>query len=406
MTADGTPGGAPALEGVRVIDLTHFEAGPAATETLAWLGADVIKVEPPGGGEQGRQASADRDDTDSWYFLTLNANKRSIVLNLKDDYDKDVLRDLIRSADIFIENYAPGVIERLGFAYDVVQELNPRVIYGSVKGYAKGSPFEDYLSFDAIGQAVGGAVGLTGNPDELPVKPGPTIGDTGTGLHLVIGLLAALHQRERTGRGQRVDVAMQEAVMNYTRVSYAEQLQNGKPAGRYGNRSPLPQHPSGVYRCKGAGPNDGLFIYTSRARNDQWHRLLEIVGSAKYIGDPRFETPELRLENADFVDELIEAWTTTVTKHEAMRILGEAGVPAGAVMDTDELVNDPFLRRSGMVAEVDHPIRGRFYMPGWPVKMSDSSVPVLPAPSLDEHADEILAELGREPRTADTGKAP
>jgi len=381
-----------ALADVRVIDLTHFEAGTSVTQALAWLGADVIKIEPPTG-EQGRNASRDDPSADSWYFILLNANKRSVMLNLRDDGDRATMRRLLETADVMVENYAPGTIERLGFDYEAVKTINPRIIYGSIKGFSTGGPYERFRAFDAIGQATGGILSTTGEPDSPPLKPGPTLGDTGTGLHLTVGILAALHQRDRTGEGQKVEVSMQEAMINYARIAYSEQMIEGRAARRHGNRSPLRTYPSGVFACRGGGPNDYCFLYTSRANNGDWERMLEVMGRTDLIGDPRFATPELRNENSEAVDEVVLGWTKTLDKVEVMRQLGEAGVPIGATFDTQELSEDEHLRQRGAFVEVEHPVRGRFVMPGWPVKMSGSNVPVESAPLLGQHTEEVIEEL-------------
>ncbi|MBN9265196.1 MAG: CoA transferase, partial [Hyphomicrobium sp.] len=266
--------GRTALAGIKVVDLTQFEAGTSITETLAWLGADVIKIENPVGGEQGRGASTDIKGVDSYYFMLLNANKRSVTLNLKDARGKDMLRKLIAKADIFAENFAPGVIEKLGFSYEEVSRINPRIIYATVKGFGKGSPYEKHLAFDMIAQAAGGVMSITGEGDGKPIKPGVTLGDTGTGLHACIGVLAALYQRTATGRGQKVEVAMQDAMVNYCRIAYASQLLHKKPCPRMGNQGVLGTNaPSDVFKCKPGGPNDYVYIYTSRANNIQWERL-------------------------------------------------------------------------------------------------------------------------------------
>ena len=384
----------PALAGVRVVDLTQFEAGTSCTETLAWLGADVIKVEEPTSGDQGRIASSEQPGVDSFYFLLLNANKRSVTCNLKHPRGKELLCKLIEHADVFIENYGPGVIERLGFGYEEVSRVNPRVIYAQIKGFAAESPYGSYLAFDMIAQSVGGALSITGEPNGRPLKPGATIGDTGTGLHTAIGILAALYQRQTTGRGQRIEVAMQEAVINFSRIAYASQLLWNKPAPRVGNRSVVGTNaPSEAYPCKGGGPNDYCYIYTTRAGNHQWERLLNVIGREDLIGDPRFATNRDRYANNDAVDEAIMPWIAARTKIEVMQALGEAGVPAGAVFDTNELLNDPFLRDRGMFATIDHPVRGPVTIPGWPVHMSDSHVPVTSAPLLGQHTDEIYSEL-------------
>lgn len=383
-----------ALAGVRVIDLTQFEAGTSCTETLAWLGADVLKVEPPGRGEQGRYASADVPGADSYYFLLLNANKRSVTLNLKHPTGRGMMDRLLRDADVLIENYGPGVIERLGFDWERVRTAHPRLIYAQIKGFAPGGPYADFLAFDMIAQAAGGAVSLTGETGNAPVKPGPTIGDTGTGLHMAIGILAALYQRDRTGKGQRIEVAMQEAVINYCRISFARQMLTGQPAERCGNRSQLGvSAPSGVYPCAPGGTNDYVFVYTSRAGNHQWERLLDIIGHPELKGDPRFANPEDRARHADEIDAKISAWTRNFGKREAMERLGAAGVPAGAVFDTLELTEDETLNRREAIVTVEHPARGRLKMPGWPVHMENSHVEVVPAPLLGQHNEEIYGRM-------------
>ncbi|HLI35981.1 MAG TPA: CoA transferase [Streptosporangiaceae bacterium] len=383
-----------ALAGVRVIDLTQFEAGTSCTETLAWLGADVIKVEPPGRGEQGRYASADVPGADSYYFLLLNANKRSVTLNLKHPEGRRMLDRMLAGADVLIENYRPGVIEKLGFGYEQVRAAHPRLIYAQIKGFAPDGPYGDFLAFDMIAQAAGGAMSLTGEPDDVPLKPGPTIGDTGTGLHMAIGILAALYQRERTGTGQRIEVAMQEAVINYCRISFARQLLTGRAAERCGNRSQLGiSAPSGVYPCAPGGVNDYIFVYTSRAGNHQWERLLEVIGHPGLKEDPRYADPVARARHADEIDALISAWTRQYSKREAMERLGQAGVPAGAVLDTLEITEDESLNKRGAIVTVEHPARGTLKMPGWPVRMERSRVAVEAAPLLGQHNEEVYGDL-------------
>ena len=387
-------GARPALAGVTVIDLTQFEAGTSCTETLAWLGADVIKVEEPTKGDQGRHASTDQPGVDSYYFMLLNANKRSVTCNLKEERGKELLRELIARGDVFVENFGPGVIERLGFGYEAIREINPRMIYAQIKGFAPESPYGNFLSFDMIAQSVGGALSTTGDADQRPIKPGPTIGDTGTGLHCAIGILAALYQRTSTGRGQRIEVAMQEAVINFSRIAYASQALWGKAAPRKGNRSVLgTSAPSDVYQCKGGGPNDYCYIYTTRAGNHQWQRLLTTIGHADLLDDPRFATPQDRVRHEQEIDELLIPWCAARTKVEVMETLGRAGVPAGAVFDTNELLHDPFLRERGMFATVKHPIRGDVTMPGWPVKMSESEVMLATSPLLGQHNEDVYGEL-------------
>lgn len=384
---------APALNGIRVLDLTQFEAGTAATETLAWLGAEVIKIENPVGGEQGRGASTDRPGVDSYYFMLLNANKRSVTLNLKEERGKQILRAMIPKADVFIENFGPGVIDRLGFSYEEVAALNPRIVYAQVKGFGAGSPYEHYLSFDMIGQATGGVMSITGEPDGRPIKPGATLGDTGTGLHCAIGVLGALFQRQMTGEGQRVTVAMQDAMINYCRVAYAAQSLHGRACARMGNQVVLGTNaPSDVFKCKGQDPNDYCYVYTSRANNTQWQRLLAVIGREDLKDDPRFATPQSRVKHVETINALIAPWIAQHDKRAAMEILGRAGVPAGAVFDTMELSTDPSLRERGIFVTVEHPDRGDFVMPGWPVKMSASHVPVRASPLLGADNAEVYGE--------------
>lgn len=382
-----------ALSGVKVIDLTQFEAGTSATETLAWLGADVIKVENPIGGEQGRTASTDNPEMDSYYFMLLNANKRSITCNLKSERGKELLRSLIAKADVFIENFAPGAIERLGFSYDEVSKINPSIIYAQIKGFGPGSPYEKYLSFDMIGQATGGVMSITGDRDGRPIKPGPTLGDTGTGLHCAIGLLAALYQRQQTGEGQHIRVAMQDAMVNYCRIAYAAQARTGKACDRSGNQVVLgTTAPSDAYQCKGGGTNDYCYIYSTRANNSQWVKLLKVIGREDLLDEPRYATPQLRADHVHEIDEIVQAWCIERDKYEVMETLGKAGVPAGAVMDTMELSQDPGMREREVFVNVDHPQRGEFLMPGWPVKMSKSYVPVTASPLLGADNEAIYGE--------------
>jgi formyl-CoA transferase len=382
-----------ALKGVRVIDLSQFEAGPSCTETLAWLGADVIKIEPPEG-EQSRGASTDRRGIDSPYFMLMNANKRSVTLNLKHERGKAMLRELIAKGDIFVENFGPGTIERMGFGYEAVRAVNPRIIYAQIKGFAPDGPYANYLSFDMIAQATGGAMSINGEAGGVPLRSGATVGDSGSGLHCAIGILAALYQRQFTGRGQRIEVVMQETVTNLCRISYAAQALHGKPALRNGNQSILGStSPSEAYPCKGGGPNDYCFIYSSRATNRHWERLLQFMGRDELIGDERFSSPEMRYRHRKDVDELISAWTRKHDKREVMNMLGEAGVAAGAIFDTQELAQDPHLRKRGTFVTVKHPVRGDFTMPAFPVKMSESAVPVTCSPLLGQHTEAVCAEL-------------
>src|SRR6201987_4747009 len=304
-----------ALHGVRVVDLTQFEAGTSCTLTLGWLGAEVIKLEEPTRGEQGWGASPDKKGVDSQYFMLLNANKKSVTANLKTDKGRAILRGLIEKADVFAENFAPGVIERLGFGYDVVREINPRIIYVSVKGFGDDSPYKNYLAFDMIAQATGGAMSITGEPDGRPIKPGPTIGDTGTGMLLAFSIVSALYPRVQTGRGRRLPAAMEDSVRHYSRGMFIRQAQPGEAAPR---RPAAANVPSGIYPCKPGGPNDYVYLLTSRANPDHVPRLVKLIGREELIGDPRYDKASARVEREAEVNEIIAQWTRQNTKEEAM----------------------------------------------------------------------------------------
>ena len=374
-----------ALEGIVVLDLTQYEAGPSCTEMLAWLGADVIKIEPPGG-EPGRRALSERADLDAWFFLLLNANKKSVTLDLKTERGRAIFERMVGRADVVAENFGPGAIERLGFGYDALRRINPRVIAASVKGFGATGPYAAYKSFEWIAQAMGGVMSLTGMPDGPPLRTEAGLGDTGAGLHCAIGILAALVQRQHTGEGQRVEVAQQDAVLNLVRIHLREHYVTGTPVPRRGNRS-VAAGPSNLYRCRPFGPNDYVFVHV--ATLDMWRILTRILGRPELGDDPRLADRQARAQHAGEIDPLIEAWTEKRTKHEAMEILAGAGIPCGAVLDSGEVLSDPGLVARGMVVSLEHPTRGRFAMPGNPVQLSASPTTVTRAPLLGEHNAEV-----------------
>ncbi|MGO8915616.1 MAG: CaiB/BaiF CoA transferase family protein [Stellaceae bacterium] len=381
------------LGGVRVLDLTQFEAGPSCTEVLAWLGAEVVKVENPNGGDPGRSSFRRGPGPDSWYFLLFNANKKSVAIDLKSPKGLALVKDMARHADVFVENFAPGAVERLGLGYEAVREINPGVIYAQVKGFGTGSPFERGLAFDMIAQAAGGLLSITGEPDGPPIKPGTTLGDTGTGMLLAISILGALYRRKTTGEGERLELAMQDAMLQYIRVAFAATATTGQPAQRNGSKLLSGKSaPSGVYPCKPGGPNDYVYIYTSRANPAHWRRLLEVIGRADLIGDPRYETVQARAEHEEEIDAIVAAWTRQHDKHEAMRLISAVGVPAGAVLDTLELHNDPDFERRGIMQVMRHGQCGDFKMPAWPVRHNGGTLPVAPAPLLGEHNEAVLGD--------------
>jgi formyl-CoA transferase len=380
------------LEGVRVVDFTQFEAGPSCTEALAWLGAEVVKIENPGLGDPGRRLRRGQPDDDPWYFHQFNANKKSITLNLKAPRGLEIVKQLLKKADITVENMAPGTIERLGLGYDVVKELNPGIIYCQVKGFGAGSPYEKNLAFDMIAQAAGGPTSVTGYGDRPPVKPGPSFGDTGTGMLMAISILAALRKRDRTGKGQRLQVAMQDAMVHYMRVPFSLTQLSGQAQLRGGSDRSQPGGlvPSALYPCKPGGPNDYVYVFTSRANPEHWTRLLKVIGREDLVGDARYDTNQARSQRAAEVDEIIAQWTRQHSKEEAMRIIGEAGVPAGAVFDTLELMNDASLAERGIMQTVEHPTTGTYKMPAWPVRFDGAPPRVKPSPLLGQHNAEVL----------------
>jgi formyl-CoA transferase len=381
-----------ALTGIRILDLSQFEAGPVCTQTLAWLGAEVIKVERPGTGEAARTSVGDAPGMDSWSFLLLNSNKRSVTLDFKKPEGRELLDRLIRQCDVFIENFGPGVVERIGLTYEDVKAIKPDIIYAQIKGFGEGSPWETLPAFDPIGQAAGGSIAMTGPAVGAPVRPGASLADSGAGLHCAIGILAALHHRHATGEGQKVTVAMQDAVMNFTRTAWQSYNQTGLPADRA--ESDFLNAPKGIYPCKPFGPNDYLQVFTSRWPGSRhWDLLLEVFGREDLKGDPRFATPADRFAHREEVDKLVSDWTRERTKFEAMDELGKAGVPASAIWDTTDLAADQYLRAHGMVVELEHPLRGHVLTPGSPIRLSASDVAVELAPSLGRDNESVYKDL-------------
>ena len=387
---DGKSAPLSCLSGVRVLDLTQFEAGPSCTEALAWLGAEVVKVENPRTGEPGRTSfPAVPGGRDSYYFFEFNANKKSVTINLKSERGLALVKEMAKKADVMIENMAPGTIERLGLGYDAIRALNPGIIYCQVKGFGEGSPYEKNLAFDMIAQATGGTMSITGMSDGPPCKPGPSLGDTGTGMLMAISILGALYERRASGKGRRLQVAMQDAMLHYIRFAFQVQAASGKAAGRTGSGSGSAVAPSGLYRCAPGGPND--YVYVFARQRDHWDRLLKAIGREELIGDERYGTPAARYERRAEVNEMVEAFTRQHDKHEAMRLIGEAAVPAGAVLDTMELMNEPSFTERGILQVMDHP-SGRFKMPSWPVRFDGAPPQLKPAPLLGQHTAEVFGE--------------
>lgn len=380
---------AKAIEGIRVLDLTQYEAGPSCTQMLAWLGADVIKIEPPAG-EPGRTALSDKRGEDAWFFLLLNSSKKGVTLNLKAERGRAIFEELVKRADVVVENMGPGAMDRLGLGYETLRRLNPRIIAASVKGFGSGGPYAEYKSFEWIAQAMAGAMSMTGWPDGPPTKAIGGLADTGAGLHTAIGILAAIIQRQATGVGQQIEVAQQDSVVNQLRIHLRDTYVDGKPVPRQGNRSSNAA-PSNLYRCRPGGPNDYVFIHCASV--EMWKALTRIVGRPALGDDPRYADRRDRVQFIDEVDAMIEAWTEKRTKHEVLEILAGAGVPCGAVLDSSEVLADPHLRQRGMIVELEHPRRGKYPMPANPVRLSDSPTDVVRAPLLGEHNAEVYGAL-------------
>src|SRR5437870_1850304 len=378
-----------ALAGIRIIDMTHNQAGPACAQILAFLGADVIKLEEPKGGDVARRNMRDIKDSDSLFFLLFNANKRSLTLNLKTDEGKRLFKEVIAKADVLLENFGPGALDRLGLGYEALAKINPRLIYATIKGFGTYGPYRDFKSYEPIAQAMGGAMSITGFPESPPTFVVPAIGDSGPGMHMAIGFIAALQQRHATGKGQHVEVSMQDAVVNIIRVSLRDHQRSGRPMPRRGNHMGKVV-PSTVYPCAPGGPNDYVFI---TAQPQMWRTFTEAIGRPELAEDPRFDGEAARWENRAALNAIVEEWTRGRTKHEAMRLLGEAGVPCGAVQDTGEVLADPHLKAREMIVDVDYPNRGTYKTVGCPVKLSQSPVTVTRPPLLGEHTGEVLGEL-------------
>ena len=382
------------LEGLKILDLTQFEAGPSCTEALGWMGADVVKVENPGAGDPGRAVGRMAPDKDGNYFLQYNSAKRSIAVNLKDTKGLEIVKNLARHADVMIENFAPGAIERLGLGYDVVKAINPAIIFCQIKGFGTGSPMEKGLAFDMIAQACGGLMSVTGEENGPPCKPGATLGDTGTGMVMAVSILGAYVRRLRTGQGEHLQVAMQDSIMHYIRNAFAYmERTNMQPAPRAGSKTVGGGNPPiGVYPCKGGGANDYVYIFTSPANPEHWTRLLKVMGREELIGDKRFETPAARTEHRLEVDEIVSSWTRQHDKMTAARLVSSATIPAGPVLDTRELADDKTFETRRIRQTMQHAANGTYVMSGWPVRFGGEPPKVGPAPLLGQHSGNVLAD--------------
>ncbi len=375
-----------ALDGLRILDMTQYEAGTSATQAMAWMGAEVVKVEPPKGGDPGRQIGT--GDEYAPYFCNWNANKKSLTLDLRKPEGHALLMQLLPRFDVFVENYGPGVVERLDVTYERVRAVHPSIIYAQVKGFGNSGPYATYKSYDMVAQAAAGAFSVTGYPDGTPTCPGPTTGDSGTGMQLGMAILAAYIQRLRTGEGQHIEVSMQEAMTYFmrTRISFAGEWGN-VAVPRTGNGLGPPTE---LYPCKPFGTNDYAYLIVVTAQH--WDALCLAIERPDLITDQRFEDGLGRVQNGDALYEEIAKWTRERSKHEVMRQLGAAGVPCSAVLDTKDLYDDPHLNERGFIHEIEHPQHGRVRLLGWAPRMSGSPTTIRPAPLLGEHSEAVLSE--------------
>jgi formyl-CoA transferase len=397
-----------ALEGVKILDMTHVQSGPTCTQLLAWFGADVIKVERPGVGDATRKQLVDVPGADSLYFTMLNHNKRSVTLNTKSDEGKAIFTKLIQHCDVMVENFAPGALDRMGFSWEKIQEINPRMIYASVKGFGPG-PYSECKVYENVAQCAGGSASTTGMLGDVPMVTGAQIGDSGTGLHLALGIVTALYQRTHSGKGQRVECAMQDSVLNLCRVKlrdqqrlkagplteysqYGEGIPFGDATPRAGNDSGGGQ-PGRILKCKGweTDPNAYTYFITQAA---VWEKICDVIGKPEWKTDEDFATPKARLPHLNQIFGAIEDWTMTKTKFEVMEICNPLDIPVGPILSMKEIAEEPSLRDTGTVVEVDHPERGAYLTVGNPIKLSDCPADVKRSPLLGEHTDEILAEIG------------
>jgi len=398
-----------ALDGIKIIDFTHVQAGPACTQLLAWFGADVIKVERPGSGDVTRNQLRDIPDADALYFTQLNSNKRSLTLDTKTSQGKEVLEKMIRKSDVMVENFGPGALDRMGFPWQRILELNPKMILASVKGFSDGHHYEDLKVYENVAQCAGGAASVTGFWDGPPTVSGAALGDSNTGMHLAIGILTALRMRDKTGKGQKVAVSMQDACLNLCRVKLRDQLR----LDRLGYLEEYPQYPHGkftdvvprggnaggggqpgwVLKCKGWETDPNAYIYFT-IQGHAWAPICDAIGKPEWKTDPAYMTPKARQPHITDIFATIEKWLADKSKYEAVDILRKFDIPCAPVLSMKEIANDPSLRKSGTIAEVDHKVRGKYLTVGSPIKFSDMTVEITGSPLLGEHTDEVLSDLG------------
>ncbi|HLW04024.1 MAG TPA: formyl-CoA transferase [Azoarcus sp.] len=397
------------LEGVRIIDFTHVQAGPACTQLLAWFGADVIKVERPGTGDITRNQLRHVEDADALYFTMLNSNKRSLELNTKTPQGKEVLEKLIKESDVMVENFSPGALDRMGFSWERIQELNPKMVLASVKGFSDGHRYSDLKVYENVAQCAGGAASTSGFWDGPPTVSGAALGDSNTGMHLAIGILTALMQRDKTGKGQKVACSMADAVLNLSRVKLRDQQRLEAvgyleeypqyPHGEFGDTVPRGGNAGGggqpgwVLKCKGWETDPNAYIYFT-IQDHAWAPICKALNKEEWIDDPAYNTPRARQDKIFDIFALVEDFLKDKTKYEAVDYFRKFDIPCAPVLSMKEIAEDPDLRKSGTIVEVEHKKLGKYLTVGSPIKFSDLEVEITGSPLLGEHTDEVLTELG------------
>lgn len=403
------------LQGIKVIDMTEVQSGPSCTQMLAWFGAEVIKVERPGKGDATRTELNDKPGIDSLYFLQLNSNKKSVTIDAKTPQGKEVLTKLLKDADIFVENLHPGAIDKLGFSWEEVHKLNPRVIYGTIKGFNLNSPYVDVKSYEPVAQCTGGAASTTGwysGPYNVPTQSGAALGDSNSGMHLLIGLLAALCQRDKTGEGCYVYQSMQDACLNLCRIKLRDQLilENmgymsnfpQYPDGKFGDTVPRAGNIEGggvlgwCYKCKGWETDPNAYVYVILQREEKsFAKACEGLGLTEWVNDPKFNTAEARDKVKPEIYEAIEKYTIQKTKFEVVEELSKYGIPCGPVLSMKEIKEDKSLRDNGSIVEVEQGgERGNYLTVGCPVMFSNYKPDIKRAPDLGQDNEEVLTALG------------
>ncbi|HTE85969.1 MAG TPA: CoA transferase [Dehalococcoidia bacterium] len=377
----------PALEDLKILDLTQYEAGTSCTQMLAWLGAEVVKIEQPGLGDPGRRLRPRGGNEDALYFLTYNANKRSVTLNLRSEEGKRLFLELVPQFDVVVENFSLGTMEKLGLGYETLKQIHPGVIYATVKGFGTTGPYSPFHSYEMIAQAAGGAFSVTGMAGGVPLRSGGNLGDTGSGMILMGGILAAYIQRLKTGEGQHVEVAQQEAVLNQIRTALSFRERTGEPVPRRGNRATVP---TDLYPCAPGGDND--YVYMHVPTRHMLDALFTAIGRPELVVDPRFDSEEARAKHQEELWDIIADWTRQRTKYEVMELLGPVDVPCSAVLDSCDIWQDRHLNERGYIRTMHHPVRGDWQFPGMPIRLSRSSVELQRSPLLGEHTQEVLAE--------------